>query len=185
MLMGKVKGEWQETDTVLSYFGRRRKGAILGYESYVGEGVSQGRRPELVGGGLIRSLGGWGQVVSLRRKGVGIFSDDRVLGGSDFVERVLGEADARERERLRLSGKVGDLGKLARRISKGEEIEESALRSGRRQRKISRVRRLLCQVAVGKLGYPAAEVARFLGVTTSAVVRAAYSEDLPEMGKYS
>jgi len=28
-------------------------------------------------------------------------------------------------------------------------------------------------------------VARFLGVTTSAVVRAAYSEDLPEMGKYS
>jgi hypothetical protein len=44
---------------------------------------------------------------------------------------------------------------------------------------------MLCQVAVGKLGYPAAKVARFLGVTTSAVLRSAYSEDLPEMGKNS
>ncbi len=86
---------------------------------------------------------------------------------------------------MRLSGKVRDLGILARQIGKGEEIEESALRSGRRQRKISKVRRLLCQVAVWKLRYPAAKEARFLGVTTSAVVRAAYSEDLPEMGKYS
>jgi len=50
VLMGKVKRDWQETDTVLSYFGRRKKGAIWGYESYVGEGISQGRRPELVGG---------------------------------------------------------------------------------------------------------------------------------------
>jgi len=113
---------------------------------------------------------------TLRRKGVGVCSDDRVLGGSDFVERMLAEADEKEKERLRLSGKVRDLGKLARRISKGEEIEGSALRSGRRQGEISRVRRLLCQVAVGKVGYPAAKVARFLGVTTSAVVRAAYSE---------
>ena len=45
-------------------------------------------------------------------------------------------------------------------------------------------RRLLCQVAVGRMGYPAAEVARFLGVTTSAVVRAAHSESHPEIEKY-
>ena len=37
---------------------------------------------------------------------------------------------------------------------------------------------LFCQLAVRKLGYPAAEVARFLGVTTSAVLRAASSEEL-------
>jgi hypothetical protein len=58
-----------------------------------------------------------------------------VLGSSDFVERLLAEADEKEKGRLRFPGKVGDLGILARRISKGEEIEESALRSGRRQRK--------------------------------------------------
>jgi hypothetical protein len=34
------------------------------------------------------------------------------------------------------------------------------------------------------MGYPAAEVARFLGVSTSAMVRAAYSESHPEIEKY-
>ena len=53
------------------------------------------------------------------------------------MERLLAEADEKEKGRLRFPGKVGDLGILARRISKGEEIEESALRLGRRQRKIS------------------------------------------------
>jgi hypothetical protein len=38
--------------------------------------------------------------------------------------------------------------------------------------------------AVGKMGYPGAELARFLGVTTSAVIRAVYSEELPELQKY-
>jgi len=52
------------------------------------------------------------------------------------------------------------------------------------QRKVSRGRRLFCQLALGKRKYPGAEVARFLGVTTSAVIRAAYSEELPELQKY-
>jgi hypothetical protein len=43
---------------------------------------------------------------------------------------------------------------------------------------------LFCQVVVGRMGYPAAEVGRFLGVTTSAVVRAAHSESHPEIEKY-
>ena len=35
------------------------------------------------------------------------------------------------------------------------------------------MRRLFCQLAIGKMGYPGAQVTRVLGVTTSAVVRAA------------
>lgn len=54
-----------------------------------------------------------------------------------------------------------------------------------RSKRVSRVRRLFCQLAVGKMGYPAAEVARLLGVTTSAVARATNSEDLPEIDKYT
>jgi uncharacterized protein YijF (DUF1287 family) len=51
-------------------------------------------------------------------------------------------------------------------------------------RKVSKARRLFCQLAVGKMGYPGAEIARFLGVTTSAVVRAAKTEELEEVQKY-
>ena len=43
---------------------------------------------------------------------------------------------------------------------------------------------LFCQVAVGRMSYPAAETALFLGVTTSAVVRAAHTESHPEIEKY-
>jgi hypothetical protein len=35
---------------------------------------------------------------------------------------------------------------------------------------------MFCQLAVGKMGYPGAEVVRFLGVTTSAVNRLVVSE---------
>jgi hypothetical protein len=57
VLMGKGDCDWQETNYVLSYFG---KGILQGrenYYSYMKEGMDQGRRPELVGGGLIRELG--------------------------------------------------------------------------------------------------------------------------------
>jgi hypothetical protein len=111
-------------------------------------------------------------------------SNPRILGRSEFVEDLLSEVGEREKETLRLSVPIRDLRQVAKEISKGEGLEESDLRSGRRQRKISRGRRLFCQLAVGKMGYPGAEVARFLGVTTSAVVRAAYSEELLELHEY-
>lgn len=55
----------------------------------VSDGIALGRRPELVGGGLVRSLGDWSQVVSFRRKGETVNSDVRILGGSGFVEPEL------------------------------------------------------------------------------------------------
>jgi uncharacterized protein YijF (DUF1287 family) len=58
------------------------------------------------------------------------------------------------------------------------------LRSGSRTRKVSNARRLFCQLTVGKMGYPGAEVARFFGVTASIVVRAAKTEELKEVQKY-
>jgi hypothetical protein len=41
-------------DYVLGYFGKDRKTAQRRYRDYVLEGVGQGRRPDLVGGGLIQ-----------------------------------------------------------------------------------------------------------------------------------
>jgi hypothetical protein len=91
---------------VLSYFGSGRKKAILRYEKFVKDGVNQERRPDLAGGGLIRSLGGWSQVLSLRRKGIRVASDDRILGSGDFVQSLLSEVDERERETLKLRRKL-------------------------------------------------------------------------------
>jgi hypothetical protein len=182
-VMGRVKRDWQDIDTVLSYFGRGF-GAVQRYEQFVREGILQGRRGELVGGGLIRSLGGWSQVLSLRRKGIKVASDARILGNDEFVQRLLSEAEAREKETLRLFRRVPELRKLAGSIIEGERVEESELRSGMRKRNVVRARKIFCQLAVGEMGYPGAEVARYLGVTTSSVNRLAISEESADLKKY-
>jgi len=55
---------------------------------------------------------------------------------------------------------------------------------GGRGRRIAELRRLFCQLAVKKMGYSGAEVARFLGVTTSAVNKAASSAEVSGIGQY-
>jgi len=181
--MGRLERDWQDTGTILAYFGKGRR-AVEKYEQYVREGISQGKRPGLVGGGLIRSLGGWSQVLSIRRKGIKVASDERVLGGDEFIQRLLTEADKREKETLRLLRKVPDLPTLAGVIVKGEGVEALELRSGIRKKEVVRARKLFCQLVVGKMGYPGAEVARFLGVTTSAVNRLVVSREAANLTKY-
>ncbi len=56
-IMGLIASDRQDTELVLSCFGPRRKDAISAYEVFVSEGIAQGRRPELTGGGIVRSSG--------------------------------------------------------------------------------------------------------------------------------
>lgn len=53
----------------MRWFGQKQDEAKKTYRSYIKKGIDQGRRPELVGGGLIRSLGGWSAVKAMRRYG--------------------------------------------------------------------------------------------------------------------
>ena len=95
-LMGKIMCPWQDATYVLSFFGRNELDGRENYYSYVKEAMDQGRRPELVGGGLIRSLGGWAEAKKLRLKGQDrVKGDERILGDGDFVISVLSEADER------------------------------------------------------------------------------------------
>ncbi len=100
VLVGRRKNEWQEVEYVLSFFDRDKRKAARAYRRFVEEGKGDGRRPELVGGGLIRSLGGWSQVLSLRGKGKNTEHDTRVLGSGDFVGEILKEADKKVRRQL-------------------------------------------------------------------------------------
>jgi len=170
-LMGKSPRLWQETDTVLARFDKRRRAARSRYEAFVREGAIRGRRPELVGGGLIRSAGGWSEVHSLRQKGNRIAADERILGGGEFVEGLLAEATERTRATLWRSREGADLGALARKISAKEGVTESELRSGSRRHRVSHARMIFCRQAVTQSGFSGAEVARFLGVTASSVNR--------------
>ena len=58
-LLGTVTNDWQDTAYVLNIFGTSLRAARRAYGDFVAKGVAKGRRSDLVGGGLLRSVGGW------------------------------------------------------------------------------------------------------------------------------
>jgi hypothetical protein len=89
VLIGKKKLDWQDMNYVLMLYDSKQSAARRRYREYVKKGIGEGRRPELVGGGLIRSVGGWTAVKAMRR-GIGrMKGDERILGDENFVESVL------------------------------------------------------------------------------------------------
>jgi putative transposase len=178
-LMGHQKRKWQDTEYVLSYFGKGA-GKRRQYVQFVSEGITLGRRPELVGGGLIRSMGGWSGVLGLRRRGEKTASDERILGDGEFVERVLEEWDEVGRASLRLPRVRGSLSVLARQVCENWGVTIEELRSGSRRQVVLKAREEFSQIAVQGLGYSGAEVARFVGVSGSCVTRIVAGKKLSE-----
>jgi REP element-mobilizing transposase RayT len=89
---------WLGTEEILQRFGTHRKERRQAYEDFISDGINQGKRPDLTGGGLVRSTGGWREVKSAKESGIFLWSDERILGDSDFVASVLTSA-AEEFER--------------------------------------------------------------------------------------
>jgi len=113
-------------DYVLSYFGKTPGRAKKAYYSYVESGLEQGRRNELTGGGLIRSLGGWAEVSKFGLKGQGhIKSDERILGESDFVGDILSLASEKFERNYELKRLGYDLDRIASRVAEIFNLEEN------------------------------------------------------------
>jgi len=129
-------------------------------------------------------MGGWSEVLSSRRRGEKQASDERILGSGDFVERVVGESEKRMRETLRWKKRVMDLRTLLKEVAKKEALLEKDLIGRSRRQRVVRGRKLFCQVAVGKLRYTGASVARLLGMTISSVNRMARLEEMKEVGSW-
>jgi putative transposase len=131
--------------------------------------MRQGRRPDLVGGGLIRLTGGWSALKSQRSTGMRIMGDERILGSNDFVERGLRTAREDYEQRTLLMAKGPDLNTLIRRIADYFEIDPESIRTAGKQPIISRARSILCHLAVIKLRIQGAELGRRLNVSPSPV----------------
>jgi REP element-mobilizing transposase RayT len=144
-LMGKFNRPWQQTDYVLKFFGHKVSDARKNYVQYVQSGFEQGRRPELTGGGLIRSPGGWKASKKIRSRGQDrIKSDARILGDNDFVAQMLRQANEKLDRHYQLKSRGYDLTRVEERVMEIFGIERDVIYSeGRRQQQM-RARSLFC-----------------------------------------
>ena len=69
VVLGQMKRDWQDSEYVLRLFGKEPGLARRNYRDFVGNGIEQGERPDLIGGGLLRSNGGGVGVKSMREAG--------------------------------------------------------------------------------------------------------------------
>jgi putative transposase len=139
------------------------------YRTYVEKGIAQGRRPELVGGGLIRSAGGWSVIKTMRRVQDHMKSDERILGDGNFTQSVLDEAKERLEERYRLQAQGYDLEKVTNRVSSELGIGPEQVWAAGKHPITVKARSLMCYWAVRKLGFSANEISKKLGVSQPSV----------------
>lgn len=120
VLMGYESRPWQASEEVLSYFGRSQRAARKKYRQFIFEGISMGRREDLIGG--TKREGGEKEDQESRRR-----VDNRILGSSTFVEELLAEEEKVTQERLLFKRKRTNVEEFINLVGKkfgvtGEEI---------------------------------------------------------------
>ncbi|ADH85694.1 transposase [Desulfurivibrio alkaliphilus] len=153
-LMGHENMFEQAANEVLSRFGKTIKTARNNYRRFIEDGVTLGRRDELVG--LARN----------KKDEDGMGRDARVLGNDDFTEELL-----QQTEEEQLTTKV-PLEKIIETVCAVLDLTMEDLLSPARSQQIAQARSLICYLAFSG-GHSGVAIARKLHLTGSAVSIAA------------
>jgi hypothetical protein len=81
------------------------------------KGFSARRWPDLSGGWLLRSSGGWRGLKGFRKAGIRIKGDESILGDSGFVENVLKSAEEALEEKYALKARGYDFDRAVARVA--------------------------------------------------------------------
>jgi REP element-mobilizing transposase RayT len=161
VLLGNSSFSGQDTNSILERFGNRLATAQQNYRQFVADGITEGRRDDLVGGGLKRSQG--------ERKDNEYESfDERILGGGDFVDELKQHAELQPK----MQGVV-TLARLLEVVSGQWGLDPDAVRRPSKTRGPAAARGIICHLAIFEFGYRGSEVGRFLHLGASGVSLAA------------
>ena len=169
VLMGKFKNDWQDIGSVLKMFEKKVGTARRKYNAFVKKGISEGKRPDLIGGGLIRSAGGWSALKAQRKAKIYQKGDERILGDSNFVEKILNAANETMKKKYALKAQGFDLDMVARRVANLLHIECDKVWAPGKHRQVVEARSLMCFWAVRELGISMASLSRKLNISIPAV----------------
>ncbi len=162
VLLGNRSLPGQAVEEVLGRFGDKVGEARKAYTAFVAAGIGQGRRDELVGGGLRRSLAFLGRTKERESY------DERILGSGRFVEALWKEEQLRER-----LGPQMNLLELVERVSEALGVPVRTVLRRSRNADATTARQVVCHVATRILGARGTEVGELLGMGQSGVSRSA------------
>ena len=185
IIIGNIKYIWQDTKYVLGYFGSKLSLARRKYREYVQKGISKGKRPDLIGGGLVRSAGGWEALKGLRRIKAYMKGDERILGDGDFVESVLKSCQDEFNRKYALKKNGYDFDAVLDRVSELLSIDRTeVLLPGRQPHRVI-ARSMVCYWASRELGMSMVELAKLLKISEPTVSQSATrGEKIVKKNKY-
>jgi hypothetical protein len=114
-------------------------------------------------------LGGWSAVKTILRSVDRKLSDERILGSGEFVERVIKEADAKIKFQLPASENHQKIDEYISKMCITEKVSIDELAGGSRRKEVSGIRRRVAIELARVDGVALAEIARRIGVSTSAI----------------
>lgn len=129
------------------------------YKDFVESGISLGKRPELTGGGILRSAGGWTGLKESRKAGIRIKGDERIVGDEAFDQRY------------EIKARGIDFNKVKERVAEIMDITPEDVTAYDKSPQTVQARSLLCFWAHRKRGMSTVQIARLLNMSQPAISR--------------
>jgi len=159
-VLGKTRNDWFFQDAVLSHFGKTERRAKHQYLEFVSDGLIMGKRKDLAGGGLKRSLGYPREYPKTKQA-----FDDRILGEGSFVEEIHA---ARPEQ---AAPKTNDPNPLFSAVCSAHNVTRAELLGASKKRRIAEARVNLAFRMSKELGYSGSDIARVLLTSEPSVSR--------------
>ena len=169
VIMGHKKSDFHSVDEVLLQFDKQKKQALKKYRTFITDGWEEGKREDLIGGGLQRSAGGWQGIIALKKLNERWQGDDRLLGDGDFVKQVLKKADEQMRKKEKMKSGGWDLDKLAKYACDIMTVKKEKLVQRGRMNDLSYAKGIIAYWGIEELGLKGVEIASFFGVKRPAI----------------
>ena len=166
-LLGQIRGCGLAAEWVLPLFSQQKQAARERYQQFIADGVKQGKRPELIGGGLQRSQLGQpdGEIPE--------YYNEQVLGSGDFVLQLQEDGVLESPLRVQIS-----LQELQKIIADKYAIQPDQLLKRSRLSNPAQAKIIFCYCAVRRFSHPITALAKYLEVGSSSVSRAVQKGEL-------
>lgn len=160
-LMGNARLPWFKTGAILSYFASELSVARRRLAEFMYDGIAYGRRPELAGGGLKRSLAA--AIAQAGREQIA--HDERILGSGSFVEAVLHTV---EKPTASINEKIS-LEKIIQVVANHYNLSIAEVCSGSKRTSVVKARYAAIWLSVKHLALSLTEISHAVGISPSSI----------------